>query len=121
MTTKGWKLLVRFKDESEQQIPLKVLKENNPIEVAEFAKSRGIDDEPAFQWWVPYTLRQRDRIIATVTSRTRRTTHKYGIEIPLTLEQARKLDAINGDNLWEDAIRLEMANVKVTFEILESD
>jgi hypothetical protein len=31
------------------------LKESNPIEVAEYAIWRGIDNEPAFAWWVPYT------------------------------------------------------------------
>ena len=57
------------------------LKNSNPIEVAEFAVAQGIDKEPAFTWWVPYTLRRRDRIIAGVNSRVKRTTHKYGIEI----------------------------------------
>ena len=47
-TTIGWKLLVKWKDESESWIHLKDLKESHPIEVAEYAKSRGIDDEAAF-------------------------------------------------------------------------
>ena len=34
------------------------LKESNPIEIAEYVIARGISDEPAFAWWVPYTLRQ---------------------------------------------------------------
>jgi hypothetical protein len=44
------------------------MKESNPVEVAEFAVARSIDKEPAFQWWVPYTLRKRDRIIAGVNA-----------------------------------------------------
>jgi hypothetical protein len=59
-TTIGWKLLVQFRDGSEQWIPLKVLKETNPVDVAEFAVAREIDDQPAFNWWVPYTIRKRD-------------------------------------------------------------
>ena len=59
-TTCGWKLLVRWKDNSESWVPLKDMKESYPIETAEFAKARGIVDEPAFVWWVPYTLRKRD-------------------------------------------------------------
>ncbi len=39
----------------EQWIPLSNLKASNPVEAAEFTKSRQIDDEPAFKWWVPYT------------------------------------------------------------------
>ena len=117
-TTIGWKFLVRYKDSSEQWVPLKILKETNPIEVAEFAKSREIDHQPAFSWWVPFTLRKRDRIIAAVNSRVRRTTHKYGIDVPMSIAHAKKLDAINGDRLWQDAIELEMNNVAVAFEIL---
>ena len=59
-TTKGWNPLVSWKDVSQQWVPLKIMKESNPIEVAEFACTRGIDTQPAFQWWVPYMLRKRD-------------------------------------------------------------
>ena len=44
--------------------PLKDSKESNPVDVAEFAKARGTDDESAFAWWVPHTLRKRDLIIS---------------------------------------------------------
>ena len=118
-TTTGWKFLVLYKDGSEQWVPLKILKETNPIEVAEFAKAREIDHEPAFTWWVPFTLRKRDRIISAVNSRVRKTSSKYGIEIPRSIDEAIKLDEINGDRLWQAAIELEMNNVAVAFEILD--
>ena len=38
------------------------------MEVAEFISERGIDTEPDFIWWVTFTLRNRDRIIAAVIS-----------------------------------------------------
>ena len=114
-TTEGWNLLVSWKDGSQQWVPLKIIKESNPIEVAEFASARGIDVQPAFQWWVPYTLRKRDRIIAAVNLRVAKTTHKYGIEVPRTIAEALKLDEINGNNFWRDAIQKEMENVKVAF------
>ena len=47
-TTTGWKLVVRWKDQYEAWRPLKDLKESHPIEVAEFATTRGIADRPAF-------------------------------------------------------------------------
>lgn len=119
-TTAGWKLLVVWKDGSEQWVPLKLLKESNPVDVAEFAQARGINDEPAFSWWVPYTLKKRDRIVAAVNSRVKKTTHKYGIEVPTSVEHAKKIDAYNGDSKWAEAIEKEMTNVAVAFEILES-
>ena len=33
------------------QVALKILKESNPVDVAEYAVARGIDNEPAFAWW----------------------------------------------------------------------
>ena len=49
-TTAGWKLLIQWKMEEQEWIPLNILKESNPVEVAEFAMSRNIDREPAFCW-----------------------------------------------------------------------
>ena len=74
-TTCGWKLLVLWKDGSETWIPLKDMTESHPVETAEYAKSRGIEKEPAFAWWVPFTLRKRDVIISAIKSIIRRTTH----------------------------------------------
>ena len=45
-STSGWYFLNRYKDGSEQWIPLKILKESNPIELAEFTATTGIS-EPA--------------------------------------------------------------------------
>ena len=118
-TTMGWDLQVRWGDGSVQWIPLKILKESNPVEIAEFAVSRGIADEPAFAWWVPYTLRKRDHIIAAVRSRVLKRTHKYGIEVPTSVEHAKQIDEKNRNTRWQDAIAKEMYNVAVAFKILE--
>ena len=117
-TTCGWSLLVKWKDESESWIPLKDLKEAHPVELAEYARARAIDDEAAFAWWVPYTLRKRDIILSSVKSRIRKTTHKYGIEVPTSLKHAFKLDEQNGDGFWRAATNLEMTNVGVAFQVL---
>ena len=84
-------------------------------------KTRGIADEAAFCWWVPYTLRKRDRIISAVNTRARKTSHKYGIAVPLTVKEALDLDRANGNTFWRDAIDKEMKNVAVAFEILDAD
>jgi hypothetical protein len=118
-TTQGWKLLVKWANSSESWIALKHMKESHPVETAEFARAREIADEPAFAWWVPYTLRKRDIILCKIKTRIRRTTHKYGIEVPTGIEHAMKLDRENGNTFWRDAIALEMTNIGVAFELLE--
>ena len=43
---------------------LKYSKESSPIELAEYAVTNKIDDEPYFAWWVHYVFKTLDRIIA---------------------------------------------------------
>jgi hypothetical protein len=118
-TTQGWKLLIQWADETETWIPLKDMKESHPVEVAEFAKARGIAQEPAFAWWVPHTLRRRDVILSKIKTRIRKTDRKYGIELPTSVNHAMELDRKNKNTFWRDALAKEMLNVGIAFEILE--
>ena len=117
-TTAGWEFLVRWKDGQEQWVHLAILKESNPVDVAEFVKSRGLETEPAFRWWIPYTLKKRDRTISAVNSRVRRASHKYGIEIPTSVTHAYEIEKWNGNTFWSDAISKVMGNLIVAFDIL---
>ena len=120
-TTAGWDLCVAWKDGSEQWVKLKDIKGSNPLEVAEYARANDLEEEPAFRWWVPYTLKKQQHIISAVQQRVRKNTHKYGIKVPKTIEEAYTLDKANGNNLWRNAITKEMQNVSVAFEILEKE
>ena len=95
------------------------MKESHPVETAEFARARQIDEEAAFAWWVPYTLRKRDIILSKLKARLRRTVTKYGIEVPTSVDHAMELDKKNGNTLWFNALQKEMTNVGIAFEILE--
>ena len=116
-TTSGWKFLILWKNGTEEWIPLKLMKEYNPLEVADYACARGIDNEAAFAWWVPFTLRKRDRIIAAVNTRVTKTSHKYGVEVPRSIRHAFDIDERNGNTLWRDSVNKEMGNLKVAFNI----
>ncbi|HEY9711013.1 MAG TPA: hypothetical protein V6D48_22595, partial [Oculatellaceae cyanobacterium] len=117
-TTSGWSLLVCWSDGTDKWLPLKNLKESHPVETAEFAVASGIDKEPAFVWWVPYTLQKHDVIVASVRACSQVTT-KYGIEVPCTIHQAYELDKTNGNDLWDQSIKKEMRNIGIAFEILD--
>ena len=58
-TTRGWEILVEWRDGSSDWIAMKDLKESYPVELAMYATDRKIDDEPAFAWWVPYVLKKQ--------------------------------------------------------------
>ncbi len=91
-TAVGWKFLVQWANSLCQWIDLKLLKESNPVQVAEYATARNIAEEPAFAWWVPYVLRKWDVIVSAVNSRVKQTSHKYGIEVPTSVKNAIEVD-----------------------------
>ena len=118
-TTRGWKLCIRLKDQSTQWVKLKDLKESNPVELAEYAVANQLVEEPAFKWWVPFTIRKRNRILKAMKTRYHRTQQKFGIELPKTVKRALEIDKETGTTYWRDAIRKEMRTVGVAFNILE--
>ena len=120
-TTKGWEVLIQWKDGSTTWSKLKDVKDSYPVEMAEFAIENKIEDEPAFAWWVKYTIKKKNRIISKIKSKYWQRTHKYGIKIPKTIADAIRLDAENGNRLWYEALMCEMKNVRQAFEIHEGD
>jgi hypothetical protein len=118
-TTRGWKLCVRWKDDSTSWIPLKDLKESHPVQVAEYAVANKLVSEPAFNWWVKTVLRRRDRIIKAVKTRYQRCEQKFGLELPKTVKRALEIDEETGTTYWCDAIRKEMKTVFPAFEFLD--
>ena len=120
-TTIGWELLVQWKDGSTNWVALKDLKESYPVQVAEYSVGARISMEPAFAWWVPYMLKKHNRIVAKVKSKYWIRTHKFGVRIPKSVQEAKELDHQNGNNLWWEAICKEMKNVRLAFEVWEKD
>ena len=102
-------------------VPMIDVKESHPIELAEYSVANDINSEPAFAWWVPFILNKRDKIISAVKQRVKKRTHKYGIEVPRTVEEAYLMDKQNKNTLWRDAIHKEMKNVSIAFKILDSN
>ena len=116
MTARGWKLLAQWKDGLVSWEKSKDLKDSNLIEVAEHAVADQLVDEPAFNWWVPFTLRKCNRIISKVKNRCWRMTHKFGIKLPHSVEEALKIDEETGTDHWRKAIDKEMVKVKVAWK-----
>jgi hypothetical protein len=119
--TKGWHLCVEWKDGTTSWERLADLKESNPVEVVEYDITKNLHDKPDFYWWVPHVLKKRNRIIAVVTKRYHKLTHKFGIQVPKTWDEAVKLYEGNGNTLWQDAIRKDMNNVSIAFKVLNGE
>ena len=121
MTSKGWEILLQWKDGSTTWEAMKDVHAEYPVQLAEYATRRGIADTPAFAWWVPYAMKKKHRIISKTKSKYWARTHKFGIRLPHSVEEALAIDKENGDTLWWDAICKEMKNVRVAFEEYDGD
>ena len=103
-TTKGWEILLQWKDGSTTWEALKDIKECYPLQMAEYAVEKGINREPAFHWWVPHVICKKNRIISKVKSKYWVRTHKFGSRIPKNVDEALQIDKENHDNKWWQAI-----------------
>ena len=114
-------MLLQWKDGSTTWVSLKGMKESYPVQVAKYCVNSRISADPAFVWWVPYVLKKRNRIIAKINSKYWIRTHKFGIRVPKSVQEAKRIYEQNGDTLWWDSICKEMENVRVSFEEFEGD
>ena len=58
---------MELKRHGENWIPLSVLKQSNPVDVAENAEARNPTDLPDLKWWIPYTFRKRNGLLINVS------------------------------------------------------
>ena len=119
ITTRGCDLNILWRDGTSSWIPLKDMKEANPLEVAEYATLHGLGNHPVFAWWVPHTMKKSKVIIKQVSHRLAKKQFKFGIKVPNSVDEALALDKENGNTLWHDAIQKELKNVLVAFKLLD--
>jgi hypothetical protein len=93
ITMKGWWLVVIWKDQFTSWVPLKDLKASNPVELAEYAVVNHKVLEPAFKWWVSDMFCKQNCIISKVKKKYWRTTHKFGIKLLYSVEEALEINS----------------------------
>jgi len=120
-TTKGWDVCIEWKDGSPSWHPLCEIKNSFPIHLAKYALKYELQDEPAFKWWVKEALKRRKYMIKAAKTRYARRTHKFGIRLPNSVEEALMIDRETNTTFWHDAIQKEMKNVRIAFQFLEDE
>jgi len=123
-TTKGWEICVEVQGGETEWIDLKTAKESYPVLVAEYAVANKLVSEPAFAWWVPYTLKKRDRVLKAVNRRAlTRKSEKFGLEVPSSgprgVKRAYEIDGETGTEYWGVAMKKEVGTVLPALKVLE--
>ena len=92
------------------------LKDSYSVPLDNYTKANYIQDEPAFAWWVPFTLKKQTSIVKKIKSKYHQRTHKYIIRIPENVQEAQDIDTVDRNTLWMDSVRMEMKNNRVALE-----
>jgi hypothetical protein len=120
-TTKGWLLCISWRDGTSSWHTLADIKQSYPLELAQYASTNQLETKPAFSWWVKHTIKHRQASIKAVKRCYLKKTHKFGIRVPQTVEEAIQIDLDTKSHYWRDAIHKEMKNCRVAFKVLEED
>jgi len=119
--TKGWNICVSWKDGSTSWHPLSEIKNLYPVQLAEYAKMNKLEHETAFSWWIKPTLRHRHTFMKSTRKLYLKRSHKFGIRLPKTVEEALEIDKQTKTTFWRDAIHKEMKNNRLAFKVLEEE
>ena len=68
---------------------------------------------------MPYTLKERNRLISKVKTKYWRKPHNYGVRLPKNSTETMKADQENGNTHGKYAIDKEIKNVKVAYKSRE--
>jgi hypothetical protein len=112
---------VEWKDGTTSWLPLADVKNAFPVHLAEFAINNKLQDFPEFSWWVNYTLKKKRSFIKSTKSTYSQCTHKFGIKIPRTVQEALAIDQQTGTTHWYNVIQKEMMNNKAAFQFLDDN
>ena len=66
-------------------------------------------------------LKKRDMLVNKVKSRCQKNIFKFGVEVPLRVEDALRTYWVNCNTLWNDSIGKEMNNSRVDFNSVDRD
>ena len=104
-TTKGWRILVDWHDGTSSWAKLSDIKQSYSVQLAEYAKAKGLENESPFIWWVGSVPRRRDRILKGIKSNKYwMRTHKYGVELPHSIKEALAINRKTGTIYWQQTI-----------------
>jgi len=120
-TTQGWDMCIMWQDGSTSWHPMIDVKRSFPIQLAEYAIRSGINEEPSFAWRVRQTLKHRKSFLSSLQARYAKRTHKFGIRVPASVEEAFQINKETNTSIWHHAIQKEMQNTKQAFQFLEDD
>ena len=76
------------------------IKNSFPLHLAEYAMKHSLQDELAFKWWIKDALKRKKYMIKAAQTRYARRTHKFGIRLPNSVDEALAIDRETNTTFW---------------------
>ena len=104
--------------------PLQMIKKNDPITLAKYAKEEGLLERPKWKWAKRYIknakkLNRMYRNIHADKKKKGRIKYKFGIRVPSNLHEAYYLDQLNGNTKWQDSTNLEIDSIMNRYNVFK--
>ena len=110
-----YNVLVQWEDGSETYEPLTIIKKDDPVTCAKYAKENGLLDKTGWKSLKRIANRTKlyERMLkqAKMSSQRNGPMYKFGVRVPRNKAEARRLDAENGNTKWRDAEIAELAQL----------
>jgi hypothetical protein len=109
--------------------PIEVIKKDDPVSLAKYAEDNDLIDKSAWKWTRNYLKNKKKfqrmyRQMNLAKSRRKTIKYQFGVRVPRNLAEARKLDELNKDSKWHEAIQLEITKLMdehSCFNVLQKD
>ena len=88
-----------------------------PVEMDKYAVQSRVEGNPVFASWIRHVMVNCNRIIVKLNSKYYIKTHKFGFNIPKSVQKAKEFYKENGNTLLWDAVFNKMKNIRPDFEV----
>ena len=120
---KTMEVYVEWKDGDKSWEPMEVIRKDDPIALASYAKEKDLVYSPGWRWARKLVKNERtfSRMLKLLTGQKRHAPkYKFGIQVPRSRKEALELDKTNGNHFWREAMDAEIQQLLFyeTFQIL---
>ena len=119
-----WEVEVAWDDGTKTWEPMLHLKQDDPLILAKYAHDNDLTDESGWKWakWLTKDPEKFIRLAKAFAARAMKqgNQYKHGVQVPCTYKEAVKLDELNGNKLWQEAVQKELDQIMDfwTFKVL---
>ena len=117
-----WNVLIKWENGEQSWEPLGIIARSDPVSCAIYGKTNKLLEQTGWKQFARLAKRQKKFVRmanqAKLFAYRLKITYKFGVRIPQNHKEAMELDKANGNELWKNAEKLELAQID-DYEVFE--